>query len=225
MLAAPLAMLPALVVLGALGAALAALGCPPLLAAALLLTGLVLSCRAMHLDGVSDLADGLSASYEASRSLHVMAKGDVGPSGVAAVVLVLIVDVSALAALSERPSALGLAALAVLASRHTLAWACAILPAARCHGLGAAVARTVRPGAAGAGTVILLLLSVGVSAVTGVCLWCGPVCVASALVAAGLVLRRAANRLGGITGDVLGASIEVSLAAALAAAAVSTAAW
>lgn len=221
MLAAPLALLPALVVLGALGAGLAALGCSPLLTAALLLTGLVLSCRAMHLDGVSDLADGLSASYEASRSLDVMAKGDVGPSGVAAVVLVLLVDVSALAALSERPAALGLAALAVLVSRHTLAWACALLPAARADGLGATVARTVRPGAAGAVTAILLLLSVGVSAAAGAWLWCGPLCVACGLAAAGLVLRRAASRLGGITGDVLGASIEVSLAAALAAAAVS----
>ena len=114
--------------------------------AAVALAVLVLATRAMHLDGLADTADGLSAGYDRERALEVMRRGDIGPSGVAAVTLVLLVDVAALASLL--PSLRGgvLAAVALLSSRQLLAWACARgVPSARADGLGATVAGTVTP--------------------------------------------------------------------------------
>lgn len=219
MLAAPLAMAPTLAALAALATALRAAGAAPLLIAALLLAALVVSCRAMHLDGLADLADGLSASYSRERALDVMRRGDVGPSGIAAVVLVLLVDAAALTTLTASPVGLTLTALAVLASRHTLTWACVALPAARPGGLGATVARSVHPAAASAGGAGLLAICVGASLVAGGPWWAGPSVLLAALAAAAVVLHRARARLGGVTGDVLGAGVEYSLAAALTAAA------
>lgn len=219
MLAAPLAIAPTLAALAALAAALRAVGAAPLLIAVLLLAGLVVSCRAMHLDGVADLADGLSASYSRERALEVMRRGDVGPSGVAAVVLVLLVDAAALAALTTSPVGLTLAALAVLASRYVLTWACVSLPAARSGGLGATVARSVHPAAAAGSGAALLALCLAASLAAGAPWWSGPAVLLAALGAAAAVFHRARARLGGMTGDVLGAGVEYSLAAALTAAA------
>ncbi len=217
MVAAPLAMAPTLLALGALAAALHAVRAAELLTSVLLLAALVVSCRAVHLDGLADLADGLSASYSRDRALEVMRRGDVGPSGIAAVVLVLLVDAAALASLAGSAGGLALAAVAVLASRHTLTWACVALPAARPGGLGATVAGSVHPAAAAVGGVVLLALALGGPYVAGAPWWSGPAALLAALGAAGVVLHRARGRLGGVTGDVLGACVELSLAAALAA--------
>ena len=78
------------------------------------------------------------------------------------------------------------------------------IPAARPDGLGALVAGTVRwpevvAGALGVAAVSLLAGPVR-----------GPVSVAAGLAAALLVLVQARRRLGGITGDVLGALVEVA---------------
>lgn len=219
MVAAPLAIVPSLLALAVAAAALRGAGAPPPLAGTLLLAGLVLSCRAMHLDGLADLADGLSASYEAERSLEVMRRGDVGPSGIAAVVLVLLIDAAALGGLAGSAAGLTLAAVAALASRHALAWACVALPAARPGGLGATVARSVPWPAAAACAGILLAVSYALSLAAGAPAGAGAAVVLAALAAAALVLRRARARLGGVTGDVLGACVECSLAAGLVAAA------
>ncbi|MET8468031.1 adenosylcobinamide-GDP ribazoletransferase, partial [Micromonospora zamorensis] len=78
--------------------------------------------------------------------------------------------------------------------------------AARQDGLGALVAGTVGPVALTAGAVAVALLAVG--AVPGRP-WQGPLAVAVALAVALLLLNHVVRRLGGITGDVLGATVEV----------------
>ena len=96
---APLVVLPlalAVLVLHGLGARA---GAPPPVLAVVALAVLVLGTRAMHLDGLADTADGLSAGYDRERALEVMRRGDIGPSGVAAVTLVLLLDAAALASL------------------------------------------------------------------------------------------------------------------------------
>ena len=64
------------------------------------------------------------------------------------------------------------------------------------------------------------VLAVGAGLAAGLAWWAGPVVLAAAVAAGALVVRRAVVRLGGITGDVLGAVVEVALAAGLTAAAV-----
>jgi len=189
---------------------------PPLLAAAITLVALTLATRGMHLDGLADTADGLSASYDRAKSLDVMRRGNIGPSGVAAVALVLLVDAAALASLLSTGPGVLLACLSLIASRHLLAWACSAgVPSARTEGLGATVAGSVRPVISGLGFVLLLVISALTTRWSGVPGWTGPVMMLAAALGGVAVIARATSRFGGITGDVLGAVIEVSLAVAL----------
>ncbi len=227
MLLAPLTQLPLLAVLGIVAAAWLALGGPPLVLAVLLVGGAVVSTRGMHLDGLADTADGLSASFDRTRSLAVMKSPDVGPSGVAAVTLALLLQVVSVAALADAAAAtpvagggpLALAALAVLASRQVLSLAChRRVPPLSGSGLGRTVAGTVSTAWALASAALMLALAAGAAAL-GQPWWAGPATVLAGWAGAALTLRHAVHRLGGINGDVLGATIEVTLAASLAAAA------
>ena len=215
------------------------------LAVGLLATGfLAWATRMLHLDGLSDTVDGLTASLDRTRALEVMRSGTAGPSGVVALVVVIGVQAVSFAALTGHAFGPFLAAACVVASRSVLAVACARgIPAARSEGLGATVAGTVHPLAAG----LLVLVSAGLVwaaallptllpalGPTGI----GPV--GTGLVGTGLVgldlggpavmtlaapalaalallgvLVVARRRLGGVTGDVLGACVEVTLAVLL----------
>ncbi len=223
MLLAPLTQLPFLA-LSTLGVWVwSALHGPPAVAAVLLVAALALSSRALHLDGLADTADGLTASYDRERSLQIMRTGDVGPAGAATLVLVLLLQVTALAGLLTAGSGAALlAVVAVLASRQALALACvAGIPAADSGGLGATVAGSVgRAGAAASAGGMLLVAAL--PALAGIPWWAGPLTVVGAWLGAGVVVQRARRRLGGITGDILGAAVEVSLAAALTMAALAS---
>jgi adenosylcobinamide-GDP ribazoletransferase len=223
MLLAPLTTVPLLAVL--VGAhALVRAGAPPLLAATAVVTAGALLSRGLHLDGLADTADGLSAGHDAETSLRAMKASDTGPSGVAAVVLALLLQVAALCALLTSPAGAALAVGAWLVSRHALAWACrAGVPSAQPSGLGALVAGSVpRTGLLAAAVLVaavvlgvgLLLAQDPARAATG-----GAATAGAGLVAAEVLTRRCRARLGGISGDVLGAAVEVALTAALVAAA------
>ncbi len=109
---------------------------------ALVVTALL--SRALHLDGLADLADGLTSGHDPARSLEVMRRGDTGPAGAAALVLVLLLDAACLAVLLGSAAGTALAVVALVASRL----ACAVcardgIPPARPEGLGQGVAGTV----------------------------------------------------------------------------------
>lgn len=217
---APLVMIPLLALFAAPGLLIAHGHVPALVGAGLLVAALVLSTRGMHLDGLADTCDGLSAGYERERALAVMRTGDVGPSGAGAIALVLLIQAAATAdLLSRSPSHLVLAALAVLASRHVLAWGCRRgVPPARPEGLGAAMAGSVGL-APVIGTAGVLTAAGAVAAwAAGLPWWSSPVVVAAAIAGSWALFARAVRRLGGITGDVLGAAVEIALTVALAAA-------
>jgi adenosylcobinamide-GDP ribazoletransferase len=181
----------------------------PLLGSVLAIAVLAALTGGLHLDGLADLADGLGSRRPAAGALEIMKQSDIGPFGVVALVLTLLIQVAAL----DRAQALGRGEIAVAAAAVTarLAMTAACrpgVPAARPSGLGALVAGSVRPavlaGLAGA--------TVGGAAAFGVIF---AVAVVAGL-AAGLALAAVAvRRLGGITGDVLGAVAEVAAAACL----------
>ncbi|SFW71354.1 adenosylcobinamide-GDP ribazoletransferase [Amycolatopsis australiensis] len=181
---------------------------PALATSALALGVVALGSRGLHLDGLADTADGLGASYDRAKALAIMRRGDSGPTGVATLVFVLLVQAGALAAATPVTAAAG-----VLAGRCTLSMACARgVPSARPDGLGATVAGSVprtaavAVGIAAAGLAVLL---------PGLPWWRGPLAVGLGYAAAGVLLWRCTRRLGGVTGDVLGAGVEVAVAAAL----------
>ncbi|TVT08507.1 adenosylcobinamide-GDP ribazoletransferase [Amycolatopsis bartoniae] len=208
MLLAPIAVVPLAVVAGVVLWAGHALGLPSLAVAGVAVGAVALGSRGLHLDGLADTADGLGASYDRERALDIMRRGDSGPTGVATLVLVLIVQCGAMAVAGPATGAA-----AVLAGRCVLSLCCARgVPSARPEGLGATVAGSVRIPLA----VLVFLLAAGLSCLLpGLPWWRGPVAVAVAYAAAGLLLWRCTRRLGGITGDVLGACVETATAAAL----------
>jgi adenosylcobinamide-GDP ribazoletransferase len=192
-------------------------GLTPLVAAVLAVGAIALTTRGLHLDGLADTADGLAAGYDCERALAVMRRGDVGPAGVVTLVLVVLAQVAALdAALRAGPGGALVVALAVIAGRATLPLACARgVPAARPDGLGAAVAGTVpRPVVLLVLAVVALVAALGCAA-AGLPAWRGAAAVVAAALVAGLLVRRTVHRLGGVTGDVLGACVETATAAAL----------
>ncbi|MFI6812562.1 adenosylcobinamide-GDP ribazoletransferase [Nonomuraea sp. NPDC050328] len=117
---------------------------PGLLGAVLALAVLAYLTRALHLDGLADLADGLGSAKPAPQALDIMKRSDIGPFGVATLIFTVLAQTAALAGL---PPAASVAALitATLTGRLALTWACRSgVPSARPDGLGAMVAGTVR---------------------------------------------------------------------------------
>jgi adenosylcobinamide-GDP ribazoletransferase len=171
---------------------------PPLLAGAVTVAAAVLLTRGLHLDGLADTVDALGSYRSGEAALEVMRKPDIGPFGVAAIVLTLVIQVVAVS-----PWA---AVLAWTTGRLGITAACRRgVPAARPEGLGALVAGTVP-----APVVAGLAIAVGAGAVWAVPgrPWHGPAAVAGAMLVVLLLLRHAVRRFGGVTGDVLGAVAE-----------------
>jgi len=195
----------------------------PLLASVLVIGLLAVVTRGLHLDGLADTADGLGSGRPAEQALEVMRHGDVGPFGVVTLVLVLITQVVALAELTA--AGLGPAGLivALVVSRLALAVVCSRgIPAARSEGLGHGVAGTVGRGQLALSVALavvvmtpLALLSPGSEALSTSVAVRAVVVALVALLAAGLVVRRALSRIGGVTGDVLGAAVEVTFTTVL----------
>lgn len=220
MLIAPVAVLPLGLTVGAICWLGMAIGLPPPVVATVAVGALVLGNRCFHVDGLADSADGLAASYERDRALEIMHRGDTGPAGVAATVLVLALQVTALATVVVRPYGWLLAAVAVCCSRGILSLAChRRVPAARRSGLASTVAATVPTLPA-----LLVGFTATASVAAGICAtgqpwWQGVCAVAAAGSCVAVFVRRCVQRLGGITGDVLGACIELALAVILVASA------
>jgi adenosylcobinamide-GDP ribazoletransferase len=200
-------------------------GTGDLVAAALALATLAVATGGLHLDGLADTVDGLAAlrstRADRARALDVMRRGDLGPIGAAALVLVVAVQVAALARALDLWG-VGVLPVAAAAGRCTLPVLCARgIPPARPGGLGATVAGTVpRLLALAVPLVTALLAGLLLGAATGAGVTSGLAGHADLAVAVGCVVGvalagRAVRRLGGITGDVLGAAVEWGTAAAL----------
>lgn len=150
----------------------------------------------LHVDGLADSADGLLPHLARDRRLAVMTAPDVGAFALAVVPTVLLVRWAALAGDGVEPLALvGVWA----ASRTVMAVVPVVVPYARSEGLAS-------PFLAGARTWIALWL-VPAGAVLALASGVrGGVALAAGLVTAAAVVELARRRLGGFTGDVLGAA-------------------
>ncbi len=160
---------------------------------------------ALHLDGLADSADGLLAHVPARGRLEIMGEPQIGTFGAVAIGAALLGRQAALAELEPSP-----ALLAALygSSRAVMALAVQMLPYAREEGLVS--------GFRHAGPPDRRLLAATVSGL-GACLVAarllegrrGALATAGGAAAGTAVLAVAQRRLGGVTGDVLGAAGEV----------------
>jgi adenosylcobinamide-GDP ribazoletransferase len=193
---------------------------PPLAAATVAVVGGICLTGAFHEDGLGDTADAFMGSHDREGTIRILHDPRLGTFGVLAVAASLLLRVAAVAALAPA------AALAALPAAHALSRATAVaamtvLPAAGDTGLGASYVlalsrrRALAGAAAGLAAALVLL---GTAAV-----WAA----AAAALAAALLGRLAVRRVGGLTGDVLGAVQQLAeiLVLLAAVAAVSTRRW
>jgi adenosylcobinamide-GDP ribazoletransferase len=208
---APLAVAPLAAVSAAASWGAHALGWPALLVGLAGVGVLALGTRALHLDGLADTVDALGSGWDRERALAIMRAGDIGPMGVVALILVLGAQVVAIGELVSSAVTAVLLLVIICASRAAVCLACMHgMPAARAEGLGAAVAGSVpRPVVAISWLLISVLLT-GLGWVVGGRWWLLSVAVGLALLIVALLLRHCVRRFGGITGDVIGAAVEVN---------------
>jgi adenosylcobinamide-GDP ribazoletransferase len=183
-----------------------------LLAAALAVALEAALTGAIHLDALADSADGLGAGSRV-RALEIMREPTIGAFGTTALLLDLVVKTAALAAVAAGPRAI-LAVVAAYALGRTappaLGWA---LPYARPEGGSGSILT------GGAGEVSRALgVGLGVGLAVAALGLRGIVLVGAAALGAAAVGLVARQRLGGVTGDVLGAAAELATTLALVAA-------
>jgi adenosylcobinamide-GDP ribazoletransferase len=183
----------------------AALGAllPPLPAAAAAVTAGIALTGALHEDGLGDTADAFLGAADREATLRILDDPRLGTFGVVAVAASLLLRVAALAAIAPAW------ALAALPAAHALSRAAAVaamaaFPPATGTGLGAAAARALdrrRALLGAAGGVALAGLLLGVLALAAAAL------AGAAALWLGRLSRR---RIGGVTGDVLGAAQQAA---------------
>jgi len=175
---------------------------PPLVSAVLCAAVWVILTGGLHLDGFADCCDGLLHASDPQRRLEIMKDPHLGSFGVTGLVLILLVKTAALAALPATPAGMLSILLAAVLGRWLVLLA-GLQPVARPGGMGADMAlglnrRTMLVGA---------LLPAALATMAGLAGWLA----AGLAIFTGLglfALGRA--RIGGVTGDVFGATVELA---------------
>jgi adenosylcobinamide-GDP ribazoletransferase len=191
----------------------------PLVAATLAVVVEVVITGGLHEDGLGDTADAFGGASDPADARRILNDPRLGTFGVLAVLLIVVLRIGTLASLDRW------SAVAALIAGHATARAAAISvlgyePVSTDSGLGAAYARAIQtPGVVAAIAWGLLIATVAIGP------WVIPAAALSTCVAWG-VGRGARRRLGGVSGDVLGAIQQCALVAVLLlAAAAETHAW
>jgi len=177
---------------------------PPLAATCLTVFFLIAITGGLHMDGLADTADGFFSARTRPRMLEIMRDSRIGAMGVMAIVFVVALKVAALTSLSMH-GRLGVLVLMPLAGRSAIILMMTALPYARPDGGLAAIFLAKRswwtPVAA-----FLLLGIVGWGLGRGLGLFAA----LAALAAAALLIRYTLKKIGGFTGDTLGAVSEMT---------------
>ncbi len=193
----------------------------PLLAAALSVAVSTLITGAFHLDGIADVADAFGGGWTRAQRMDILKDSRLGTYGTATVVLVLVIEVAALATIVEqRP----IEALAAVVCAHAVSRAAAVVTMkvarpATVDGLAAAYVAQVGP------TALALALSVAGTVVASTALVMhgdavavvvtGAAVVVAVAIATAAMIALANRKIGGITGDVLGSVQQLGALASL----------
>ncbi|MGS2809995.1 adenosylcobinamide-GDP ribazoletransferase [Nocardia sp. MW-W600-9] len=188
-----------------------AAGLTALLAGLLTVGLLALLTRGMHLDGLADTVDGLGSYGPPERARQIMKSGGAGPFGVAALIFAIAIQAVAFAALAGEHRWFAIV-LAVVLGRVAVVLACRRgIRAAPDSGFGTLVAGT-QP----LGPVLswpILAVAAAVFAVPAN-LWLGPLVAVAVLALTIPLTRHCVRRFDGLSGDVLGAVVEITVSLA-----------
>lgn len=172
--------------------------------------------RFLHWDGLADVGDAWWGGMSHERRLEIMADSRVGAFGVVAVVLFAAAQIASITTLLAH-TGFGVAVFAApVFARMAATFGAWLGKPARPGGLGAAVTGTPRLVDIVVATSALAVAAASMGYAHGVAGWAGSV---AAFFVAAAVPHLSAMRFGGVTGDVLGASVVVTETALLLAAA------
>lgn len=181
---------------------------PPFVAAAVLAALLAALTGAMHLDALADTADALGGRSR-DDSLRIMRDHAVGAFGASALTLALVLKVAAIAALIDAGNATAGLIAACACSRAVASPLAAALPYARSEPRRANVPKNIGAARAVLGLLVAAVLAICAAGTAGLFIFL------TACVVAVLAAVFYARWLGGVTGDALGAVVELSELAAL----------
>ncbi|WP_226629071.1 adenosylcobinamide-GDP ribazoletransferase [Alloyangia pacifica] len=184
----------------ALFAGALAAGASSPLAAVLAVAAQVLVTGALHVDGLADFADGIGGGRDRAHCLEIMRDSRIGSYGVMALILVSALWIAALAQLGAQLGSLagaGWFAMIGALSRAAMVAAQEVLPPARADGMARLAAGRSRTARAAVLVVVLLGGLAGGAFGAALVVVCG-----GTGAAVGALAQR---RIGGVTGDVLGA--------------------
>jgi adenosylcobinamide-GDP ribazoletransferase len=179
-------------------------------AALAVVAGGTLLTRGIHLDGLADSADGLFGGRTRERILEIMKDSRMGAFGGIALVLVLLAKFVFVTRLAACGATFWLVP-ALVASRTAQAVLAASFPYARSEGTAAPFVAGARP----AHALLAILIGMATVACAGSFETRWLAAFALGLAVAALIGRAVCRRLGGITGDVLGATSELTETAVL----------
>jgi len=178
---------------------------PPLVAGALLTVFLLKVSGGLHLDGLADTVDGFfSARPDRTTILAIMRDSRIGAMGVMGLVMVLLLKALSLGSL-DRGHAMAAALLVPLAGRTAIVLTMAVLPYARQEGgLGTLFYSGRSRWSALAGLALFALVAMAILGRRGIVL------LAAVLVMLVIFALFCRTKIGGATGDTLGAACELA---------------
>ncbi len=184
---------------------------PPLPTAVLLTFLLLAFSGGLHLDGLADTADGFFSARSPERMLEIMKDSSIGAMGAIALILLLLLKTACLASLPP-DKLLAAAFLMPAAGRAAILLLMAMLPYAREEGLGRLFAVYFNSGAGWAASLAgFFLLTWAAAAAAGPS---GLAVVLAVLLLTFCFVLLCRSKIGGVTGDTLGAACELAEAAA-----------
>jgi len=209
MWAFPVAGISAAVIAGAAFAIAEALGLPLFVAGLVGIAALILVTGALHEDGLADTTDGIGGGHDVQSRLEIMSDSRIGSYGTIALIVSVTSRAALLATIAQPLFVLGALVAAAAISRAALPLTIALDTPAKTSGLGVDAGK---PDGINIGLAVLLgTVATAMAAPAG---WF--ICVIAALLSALVASWFCRTRLGGYTGDTLGAAQQMAEFAALA---------
>jgi len=172
---------------------------PPLVSATLSVAAWVCMTGGLHLDGLADSYDGLLSSASSERRLDIMKDPRLGTFGVVGLIFTILLKIVAMVYLSTWLT-ITVVPLAASLARWLLLWV-ARQPMARAEGMGVAFQKGIKP----IPMIVSAVIPFGLAVLGGVR---GAVALILGSLATFAIFHLARRRLGGLTGDILGLTVE-----------------
>ena len=184
----------------------------PLLPAALILAAWAGVTGGLHLDGWADCCDALFVPVSRERRLEILRDPRLGSFGAIGLVVLLVVKLAAIQGVMASPARLSVLVIVPTVARWALVLAAQAFPLARPDGMAAHFRQGLGAREVTIATATVLVVAALAAVLTGSR---GLVALAVAPLVMLAMARLAMGRLGGLTGDVYGAIVELAETASL----------